>query len=207
MDSTPTLDPRIPLSTSQNCSFADLLDAYCSEHHIQQAANTPSKPRFTIQTLQQRIERPGGLGRTQDLATNNDDEERYALGEFVVPDEEDEEENQAEEGFEEALKEGFYAVKMKDILFDTEEKTAKKQQQPEIPKKQEKSVSFKPTAALEETKQRYRSVFSKAVSQLLGKISMLYQSQRPPVPSFPHGSHMLLDNLAFHIMSDSVIST
>ena len=188
-----------PLQPYQSHSFADLLDTHYQANRI--PTDTPSsESRFTPEILQQRIERHGGLGRLEDFATYGDDEEMYALGDFVVPDAEECEDEAAEE-FEKAVQEGFYVVKFSEIRVETGGETKEK------PVEAQKQANESNTAAeigVSEPKWKYRNLFSKPISQLLGKISMLYQSQRSPAPAFPHGSHKLLDSLAFHIMTDNV---
>lgn len=195
------LYPRFPLRPRQSLSFADLLDSHYHACHIH--TDNTSQSRFTPENLQQRIERHGGLGRWEDFATYGDDEEMYALGDFVVEDGEEEEEEAAEE-FEKAAKEDFYVAKLSDLRVEE----AKKRSEP-IAEPNKPSIPPEPPqeTPLSEPKLRYRSLFSKPISQLLGKISILYQSQRPPAPCFPHGSHKLLDSLAFHIITDSVSPT
>lgn len=124
----------------------------------------------------------------------------YALGDFVVPDAEEWEDGAAEE-FEKAVQEGFYVVKFSEIRVETGEETKEK------PAEAYKQVNESISQVNSEPKLKYRNLFSKPISQLLGKISMLYQSQRSPGPAFPHGSHKLLDSLAFHIMTDNVSFT
>lgn len=188
-----------PLQPYQSHSFADLLDTHYQTNRI--PTDTPSsESRFTPEILQQRIERHGGLGRLEDFATYGDDEEMYALGDFVVPDAEEWEDEAAEE-FDKAVQEGFYVVKFSEIRMETEEETKEK------PFVAQKPANESISQVNSEPKLKYRNLFSKPISQLLGKISMLYQSQRCPAPAFPHGSHKLLDSLAFHIMTDNVSFT
>jgi len=195
------LYPRFPLQPRQSLSFADLLDSHYHACHIH--TDNTSQSRFTPENLQQRIERHGGLGRWEDFATYGDDEEMYALGDFVVEDGE-EWEGEAVEEFEKAAKEDFYVAKLSDLRVEEAGNRSEPSAEPNKPSAQPEPV---PEVSLAEPKLRYRSLFSKPISQLLGKISILYQSQRPPAPYFPHGSHKLLDSLAFHIMTDTVSLT